>query len=138
MSMKRLLGILLLVFILMAAVSCDGAEDGAAGANDSGGAAGANDSGGADTGIDTSIFVLKAKVTAQASDGRIEVEVIDSDYAFGIYWVLINNETRFLDQGGGSISAEDIKVGDTVEISYGGQVMMSYPPQIVAKKIKLA
>ena len=28
-----------------------------------------------------------------------------------------------------------INVGDKVEITYGGQVMMSYPPQIVAKKI---
>ena len=26
--------------------------------------------------------------------------------------------------------------GDTIEITYGGQVMMSYPPQIVASKIQ--
>jgi hypothetical protein len=28
-------------------------------------------------------------------------------------------------------------VGDTVEITYGGQMMMSYPPQIVATAISL-
>lgn len=134
MTMKRIFGIFLLIFILISSVGCDGADDSVN--ND--GAAGANDAGGADSGIDTSLFVLTAKVTAAANDGRIEVEVIDSDYAFGIYWVLINDETKFLDSEGNKIEEGDVKLGDTVEIFYGGQVMMSYPPQIVAKKIKLA
>ena len=34
--------------------------------------------------------------------------------------------------------ADNIKIGDTVEISYSGQTMLSYPPQVVAYSIKLA
>lgn len=81
-------------------------------------------------------FVLKAKVKSVDSPDRIEVEVIESDYAFGIYWVLTGENTVFLDEGGNSITRSDIKAGDTVKITYGGQVMMSYPPQIVAHKIQ--
>ena len=81
-------------------------------------------------------FVLKATVKSSGEVGRIEVEVIESDYAFGIYWVLTNSDTEICDSDGERISSSDIKAGDTVKITYGGQVMMSYPPQIVASKIQ--
>ena len=80
-------------------------------------------------------FVLTGIVTS-ISD-RIEIEVINSDYAFGIYWVLISDSTTIQRTDGSKISLSDIKVGDTVEITYGGQVMMSYPPQIAARKVTL-
>ncbi len=80
-------------------------------------------------------FVLTGIVTA-ISD-RIEIEVINSDYAFGIYWVLVSESTTLQRADGSAISLSDIKVGDTVEITYGGQVMMSYPPQIAARKVTL-
>lgn len=80
-------------------------------------------------------FVLKAKVIS-VNDRNIEVEVIESDYAFGVYWVLTNESTVYFDKDGSSINRVDIKPDSTVEITYGGQVMMSYPPQIVAHKIK--
>ena len=70
-------------------------------------------------------------------DDRIEVEVIESDYAFGIYWIITSEETKYLDKDDNIIFKEDIKVGDKIEITYNGQVMMSYPPQVVAHKIKL-
>ena len=68
---------------------------------------------------------------------KIEVEEIESDYAFGEYWVITHQETEFFDSNGNKIARSDLKAGDKIEITYGGQVMMSYPPQIVAKAIKL-
>lgn len=67
----------------------------------------------------------------------LEVEIIESDYAFGIYWVLTPAETEFADKNGKKITRLDLVAGDLVEIEYGGQVMMSYPPKIVAKSVKL-
>ncbi len=66
---------------------------------------------------------------------RIEIEVTNSDYAYGVYWVLVSNNTEIFDAYGNKISLTGIKTGDSVEIVYGGQVMMSYPPQIVAHKV---
>ena len=83
----------------------------------------------------TGDFNLKAIVKNTDDSKRIEVEVIESDYAYGIYIVHTEN-AAFIDADGNAIKRSDIKVGDTVEINYGGQVMMSYPPQIVALKIK--
>ena len=85
---------------------------------------------------DTAVFTLKSTVKSLDDPSRIEVEITESDYAFGIYWVLINDNTKIYDAEGNEISIDDIKVGDNLQITYGGQVMMSYPPQIVAKKIK--
>ena len=81
-------------------------------------------------------FVLKATVSSAEEAGRLLVEVIESDYAFGPYWVLVGGDTLFLDSSGKVIAQSEICVGDTIEITYGGQVMMSYPPQIVASKVQ--
>ena len=83
----------------------------------------------------TENFHLKAIVKSNDGGDRLEVEVIESDYAFGIYIVHTSN-AAFINAEGEAISPSDIQVGDTVEITYSGQVMMSYPPQIVALKIK--
>lgn len=89
--------------------------------------------GGGQGGTEGERFTLTGIVKA-VSD-RVEIEVVGSDYAFGIYWVLISDGTELIGADGGAISLSDIKEGDTVEVVYGGQVMMSYPPQIVAKRI---
>ena len=98
-------------------------------------ACGTSSGGGSDVGDGGTVdpFVLKATVNAVGE--RIEVEVIESDYAFGPYWVITSDDTQFVGKNGGKITKQDIKAGDTVEITYNGQVMMSYPPQIVARKI---
>lgn len=65
---------------------------------------------------------------------KIEVNVIEGEYgASGIYWVITGDETPIVNEDG--TPAKPLKAGDKIEIIYGGQVMMSYPPQIVAKKI---
>lgn len=68
---------------------------------------------------------------------RLEVTVTESEYAFGVFRVITPAETVYRDSDGAALSRSDIKVGDTVEIWYSGQVMLSYPPQIVAHKIIL-
>ncbi len=82
-------------------------------------------------------FILKAIVKKVEND-RIEAEVIESDYAFGIYWILTGSTTVYYNQNGSVVTRQSIKVGDTVEITYSGQTMLSYPPQVVAYQIRLA
>ena len=79
-------------------------------------------------------FVLKA-IFKGIQNNTLTVEVIESDYAFGTYIVHFSDTTPFETAQGDTITAEDLKEGDTLTITYGGQVMMSYPPQIVAQKI---
>lgn len=79
----------------------------------------------------------KVKMTAvilSVGDG-LSVEVTDSEYTFGVHTVIVGEATKYVDSCGKKISYEDLKVGDRVEIFYNGQVMMSYPPKIVARKI---
>ncbi len=78
---------------------------------------------------------VKMTATVTAIDEKIEVNVIESDYASGIYWVITSSETAFFDADGKEIKKADLAIGDTVEILYSGQVMMSLPPQIVAARI---
>ena len=80
-------------------------------------------------------FKMRAVVTIVGE--HIEVEVIESDYAFGVYWVLTSDSTEYIGKNGKKIKRTEIKAGDTIEISYGGQVMMSYPPQISAREIRI-
>ena len=66
---------------------------------------------------------------------KLEVEVIEGEYgASGIYLVNVGEATLYRSEGG-SITKDDLSAGDKIEIIYSGQVMMSYPPQIVAKQI---
>ena len=79
-------------------------------------------------------FEMKAVVTALGE--KIEVDVTEAQYATGPFWIITSSETVFLDKKGDKISKDDINVGDTLVITYNGQVMMSYPPQVVAIEIK--
>ena len=132
--MKRIPLYMILAICLLLLVGCqtgDSDKDETNEPSENGGSNG-NTDGGTDEGEK---FVLKANVIALSD--KIEVEIVESDYAFGIYWVITSEETEFYAKDGSAIEKSDIKVGDTVEIVYGGQVMMSYPPQIVARKIKM-
>lgn len=77
---------------------------------------------------------MTARVTAVGE--RIEVEVIESEYTSGPYFIITDSDTEYLGKNGERIARSAIKVGDTVEITYSGQVMLSYPPQVVAYSIK--
>ena len=81
---------------------------------------------------------VKMTAVIKNIDDKIEVEVIEGEYgASGLYWVNVGSDTIILDKNGNSTMKAFLQVGDTVEITYGGQVMMSYPPQIVALKIQV-
>jgi len=83
-----------------------------------------------------SSFSMTAKVLNVGD--LIEVEVIEAPYEnTGIFWVITAEQTKYFGKDGASVKREELKVGDTVKIYYGGQVMMSYPPKIVAAKIEL-
>ncbi len=84
-------------------------------------------------------FVLKAVVKELNADHEsyIEVEVIESDYAFGTYWVRLADGIEIVKQDGSIGALTDIKAGQTVLITYSGQTMLSMPPQIVTWKIKI-
>ena len=78
-------------------------------------------------------FRMTAVVTAIGE--KIEVNVTESEYATGPFWIITSSETVFLDKNEDKISKDDVKAGDSILIIYNGQMMMSYPPQVVAQKI---
>ena len=122
--MKNIIKIAVMVLTRSLLCSC-GAISG-----NGGNSSGSENEGGGESGPE---FVIKARVNAVGE--KIEVDVIEGEYAYGIYWVITSEQTEFLGKDGGKITKNDIKPGDTLEIVYNGQVMMSYPPQIVARKI---
>jgi hypothetical protein len=82
-----------------------------------------------------------AKMVARITDiteNSIMVEVIEGDYEVsGPYNVRISTDTIICNDNAEKLSLWFLNVGDVVEITYSGQVMLSYPPQIVAKIIKV-
>lgn len=131
---KKLFALVILVMMLFA-IGCQ--SNGNNDDNYAGDDGEINEKGGIEEKNENGRFVYKGTVTSISNDRYIEMEIIDSEIAFGIYWVLIGDQTSFVDNDGASISRNDIKVGDTIEVVFSGQVMMSYPPQIAAQKIIL-
>lgn len=81
-------------------------------------------------------FAMLATVTAVGE--HLEVTVISGPYdASGPYWVITSEETAYYNKDGKKITRGDLSVGDTVSITYSGQVMMSYPPKIVASRVAI-
>lgn len=83
----------------------------------------------------SSQFSMKATVTNVGD--RIEINVYEAEYAEGIYWLVTDKNTVVEGQKGERLSLSDIKAGDNIEVGYNGQVMMSYPPQVYAIKLKI-
>lgn len=130
---KLVIFTLLLALISSCAVSCKKAKKNEDPTCDHPGCDGNHTDDSNENGDTSGNFYLTGIV--KAVNRNIEIDVINSDYAFGIYWVLISQDTIICDANGNRIFLNDIKPGDTVEIVYGGQVMMSYPPQISARKV---
>ena len=141
--MKNLSLIIILILSLLVLISCAEKDDG----NDKGGSGDGSESGipggfnGEDDVIDygegkmDTTFSMTATVIEKNGD-VIEVDVISAPYEnSGTFWVRTHSGTEFFDSEGRSVSLSDIKVGDKVTVTYSGQVMMSYPPQIVAHSI---
>ena len=124
--MKKTLLTLLLFILTFSLASCISTDIFNKGEDDDGG----------DDNVDGtkpgSDFKMTAVITELAD--KIAIDVIESEYTSGIHWVIIADATEFYAKDGSRITRGDLKVGDTVEILYSGQVMMSYPPQIVAAR----
>ena len=79
-------------------------------------------------------FVMTARITAIGD--RIEVEVIEAEYISGAVWVVTNEETPILDENGAKTDISALAVDDVIKVAYSGQVMMSYPAQIVGLAVQ--
>ena len=76
-------------------------------------------------------FSMTARITEIGE--RIEVEVIESENEMtGPFWLITSEATAYATADGGALSRRDLRIGDVITVYYGGQVMMSYPPQVVA------
>ena len=128
--MKKILTTILLFIFAFSLSSCSVFDNFLNKGNDDNNKDNSND--GSKPGSD---FKMTAIIT-EVSD-VIAVEVTESEYTFGVHWVLTADATEFFNQNGEKISRSDLKAGDMVEILYSGQVMMSYPPQIVAARISV-
>jgi hypothetical protein len=82
--------------------------------------------------------VYRGKVTNLGDNRELEMEIVDSEIAFGLYRVLISGETTFYGVDGEKIDRGEIELDDIIEVVFSGQVMMSYPPQIAAKRVYIA
>ena len=78
-------------------------------------------------------FSMLARV--ENLDNPFQVEVIEAEYASGPYWLVTSSDTVYEDKEGNRIAKSNLKIGDTVRVYYNGQVMMSFPPQVVARRI---
>lgn len=79
--------------------------------------------------------VYRGRVTNLGDSHALEMEIVDSTIAFGPYRVLIGDTTTFYGVNGEEIDRETIELDDIIEVVFSGQVMMSYPPQIAAKRV---
>lgn len=81
-------------------------------------------------------FKMTAKVEGVGTE--LSVTVIEAPHGnSGPFWVLVSSDTPVTDAEGRAADYTSINVGDTIEITYGGQVMMSYPPKISAQSIRV-
>ena len=81
---------------------------------------------------------VKMTAIVKNIEDKIEVEVIEGEYEVsGIFWVNVSSDTVYLNAEGIILNASNLKVGDVIEITYSGQVALSYPPQIFAKAIQI-
>jgi hypothetical protein len=129
--MKGILYTAALVLLFATLVSC-----GASKSDDTGNmpAPGSNEKGGEEMQNNINDRVSMHAII-RAIDERLEVEVTSSEYTSGIHWVITHDSTAYYAADGSAITRADLQVGDEVEILYNGQVMLSYPPQIVAHRI---
>ena len=75
-------------------------------------------------------------VVKTVADSEIEATISYKDgIHFGDYRILTGADTKYYSADGAAIGREEIETGDVIEVTYNGQVMRSFPPQVVAIKI---
>ena len=86
-------------------------------------------------GGDSMPFIFRGTVFEVAE--LLGVEMEETEFSSGPYHVITGEDTTYFDADGNQTAKDAIKVGDVIEITFSGQVMMSYPPKISAKSIKI-
>jgi len=66
---------------------------------------------------------------------HIDFTVIENSYASGIFWAITDSQTVYVFDDGEAAERTDITAGVEITVEYSGQIMMSYPGQIYAKKV---
>ena len=135
--MKRVLAIVILVMMLFA-MGCRPVDNGDVGGNE-------NNESNTNQGENRNVeeknadgeYFFKGKIISNNNDRYIEVEIIDSQVAFGKYIVNVDAGTVYVDANGNTITRDSLKADDVIEIIFSGQTMLSYPPQIYGQKIIL-
>ena len=138
MKTKRILALVMALVMLMA-VGCQ--KDDGAKLPDAGDDTPNAENGGIKNSaikLEDNEVVYRGKVTNLGDRNGLEMESVDSTIAFGTYRVLIGDSTTFYGVNGEEIDRETIELGDVIEVVFSGQVMMSYPPQIAAKRVYIA
>ncbi len=134
---KKILALALLCLMLFA-VGCQGNNGQAGNEGKNGNQSNSEGGGGSlEEKNENGEFFFKGIVKSKDSTGHLLAEIIDSEVASGEYIVLYDDMTDFFDGSGKSVTINDVRVGDTIEIIFSGQVMLSYPAQIYANKIKI-
>ena len=88
---------------------------------------------------DETIPVGGTKMSGVVTDvgDRIAILVSEGAYKDQPIHVLINSNTSFLNKNGNKTTKDSINIGDKIDVTFSGQVMMSYPGQISAIKIEI-
>ena len=63
--------------------------------------------------------VFRGKVTSLDNKSYIEMEIVDSEIAFGIYHVLVSDQTEYYDQNGKKSARSDINSITFIPIKLG-------------------
>ena len=80
---------------------------------------------------------FEVKATVLELGDKFLIDVYEGEYASGEYLVIIPDGISIQGNNRENLTRGDIKVGDKLKIVYNGQVMMSYPAQIVAREIRV-
>ena len=100
---------------------------------ETGGEATGGDTG--DTGGESVPFVFRGTVFEVSE--LLGVQMEETEYSSGPYHVITGEETTYFDESGAPTSRDSVKIGSVIEVTFSGQVMMSYPPKISAKSIQI-
>ena len=141
MKINRIIA-LILAFVMLGMVACEKKDDTRLPEGDDSTEQGVNaENGGIKNSsikLEEGEVVYRGRVTKLGDKREMEMEIVDSTIAFGPYRVLIGDSTTFYGASGEEIDRETIELDDIIEVVFSGQVMMSYPPQIAAKRVYIA
>lgn len=75
-------------------------------------------------------------VVNEVGEGELSVTVSEDDGVhFGEYRILVGEGTRYYLSDGVGVGLDNVERADVIEVTYNGQVMRSFPPQVAALKI---